>query len=161
MGLKLIYAGGSGPLAEDYPNPLYTIGETYEVLRSQPGYVVMTSNHQFNGLEWTTLGWAEHFRLPDGGAPPAAPEASPAKALTDERKGQHGDWLQQSLKAHHLKMEMHAQGEGWIKLQPHQREALDMIAVKISRILSGDPNHADHWDDIAGYAYLGKSGHDK
>lgn len=77
MGLKLIYAGGSGPLAADFPNPLYTIGETYEVLRSQPGYVVMTSNHQFNGLEWSTMSWVEHFRLLDGGAPPAAPGASP------------------------------------------------------------------------------------
>jgi hypothetical protein len=35
-----------------------------------------------------------------------------------------------------------------------QREALEAIAVKLSRILSGDPNHADHWDDIAGYATL-------
>lgn len=32
-----------------------------------------------------------------------------------------------------------------------------MILAKIARIVSGDPNHADHWDDIAGYALLGKS----
>jgi hypothetical protein len=35
-----------------------------------------------------------------------------------------------------------------------QREALEAIAVKIARILAGDPNHLDHWDDIAGYATL-------
>jgi hypothetical protein len=35
-----------------------------------------------------------------------------------------------------------------------QREAIDMIMVKLSRILCGDPNHKDHWDDIAGYAML-------
>ena len=29
-----------------------------------------------------------------------------------------------------------------------------MIACKIARILSGDPNWRDHWDDIAGYATL-------
>ena len=29
-----------------------------------------------------------------------------------------------------------------------------MIAVKISRILTGDPSHADNWHDIAGYATL-------
>jgi hypothetical protein len=31
---------------------------------------------------------------------------------------------------------------------------LEMIAHKIGRVLAGDPNHADHWDDIAGYARL-------
>jgi hypothetical protein len=35
-----------------------------------------------------------------------------------------------------------------------QDEALSMIVMKISRILTGDPNHADHWADIAGYATL-------
>ena len=29
-----------------------------------------------------------------------------------------------------------------------------MIAHKIGRILAGDPNHIDHWLDIAGYATL-------
>ena len=39
-------------------------------------------------------------------------------------------------------------------LSPSQREALDMIAHKIGRILNGDPNYADSWHDIAGYATL-------
>ena len=30
-------------------------------------------------------------------------------------------------------------------------EALDMIAVKLSRIVTGDPTYLDNWDDIAGY----------
>jgi hypothetical protein len=34
-----------------------------------------------------------------------------------------------------------------------QQEAVDMICLKLSRILS-NPNVADHWDDIAGYATL-------
>ncbi|WP_257617167.1 hypothetical protein [Campylobacter pinnipediorum] len=29
-----------------------------------------------------------------------------------------------------------------------------MIAHKIARILAGNPNYKDHWDDIAGYATL-------
>lgn len=33
-------------------------------------------------------------------------------------------------------------------------EALDMIAHKIGRIVNGDPNYADSWVDIAGYAQL-------
>jgi hypothetical protein len=43
---------------------------------------------------------------------------------------------------------------GWDRLSDSQCEALDMIAHKIGRILAGDPNHQDHWDDIAGYAKL-------
>jgi hypothetical protein len=34
--------------------------------------------------------------------------------------------------------------------------AICMILNKIARIICGDPNFADHWDDIAGYAMLGK-----
>ena len=39
-------------------------------------------------------------------------------------------------------------------LTPSHRESLDMIAHKIGRILNGDPNYADNWHDIAGYATL-------
>jgi hypothetical protein len=39
-------------------------------------------------------------------------------------------------------------------LAPDQQEALDMIAHKIGRILNGDPDWADSWHDIAGYAQL-------
>lgn len=35
-----------------------------------------------------------------------------------------------------------------------QKEALEMIFHKIGRILNGDPNYADSWVDIAGYAKL-------
>lgn len=35
-----------------------------------------------------------------------------------------------------------------------QQEALDMICHKIGRIVNGDPNYADSWVDIAGYAKL-------
>lgn len=37
-------------------------------------------------------------------------------------------------------------------------EALDMILHKIGRIVAGDPMHADHWHDIAGYALLAEEG---
>ena len=39
-------------------------------------------------------------------------------------------------------------------LKADQQEALDMIAHKIGRIINGDPDYADSWDDIAGYAKL-------
>ena len=40
------------------------------------------------------------------------------------------------------------------ELDDDQIEALDMIASKIARILSGDSDYADSWIDIAGYATL-------
>lgn len=39
-------------------------------------------------------------------------------------------------------------------LAPDQWEAMEMIFHKIARILNGDPNYADSWIDIAGYAQL-------
>lgn len=39
-------------------------------------------------------------------------------------------------------------------LSDSQQEALDMICHKIGRIINGDPNYADSWIDIAGYAKL-------
>jgi len=42
----------------------------------------------------------------------------------------------------------------WHSLSDDKREALEMIAHKIGRILNGDPNYADSWHDIAGYAKL-------
>ena len=42
----------------------------------------------------------------------------------------------------------------WEKLSPAQKQALEVIADKIARILSGDPNYADNWHDIQGYARL-------
>lgn len=39
-------------------------------------------------------------------------------------------------------------------LAADQTEALEMIAHKIGRIVNGDPDYADSWVDIAGYAKL-------
>ena len=42
----------------------------------------------------------------------------------------------------------------WSRLNASQKEALEMIAHKIGRILNGDHNYDDSWMDIAGYAQL-------
>lgn len=42
----------------------------------------------------------------------------------------------------------------WWQLADDQREALEMIAHKIGRILNGDPDYHDSWHDIVGYAKL-------
>ncbi len=71
----------------------------------------------------------------------------------ENRNGCHGDYPQQAATAEALKNVMKA-GKFWKMMTPVQRESLDIIAVKISRILTGNPNHADHWHDIQGYARL-------
>ena len=40
------------------------------------------------------------------------------------------------------------------RLADDQSEALDMIMTKIARVINGDANHVDTWNDIAGYATL-------
>jgi hypothetical protein len=42
----------------------------------------------------------------------------------------------------------------WALMDDYQREAMEMMASKLSRILYGDPNYDDSWVDLAGYATL-------
>ena len=42
----------------------------------------------------------------------------------------------------------------WKALADDQKEALEMAAHKIGRILNGDPNYIDSWTDIGGYIRL-------
>lgn len=58
--------------------------------------------------------------------------------------------ISQQLKGVLMKFE----AERGCDLDPDQREALGMICHKIARILNGDPDYADSWHDIAGYAQL-------
>ncbi len=74
------------------------------------------------------------------------------KTLTARDKT-HGNFRQQAMTAQYLKDFLHGI-DGWKHLTPDQRESLETILTKISRILHGDPNHADSWHDIAGYARL-------
>jgi Domain of unknown function (DUF6378) len=69
------------------------------------------------------------------------------------RQTTHGDFREnaQIMQATKDLWRMHP---GWEKLDPVKREALDMIALKVGRILSGNPEVRDHWHDIAGYAVL-------
>ena len=79
-------------------------------------------------------------------------------AILKERGSRYGKFTDHADLAQRLKYVMSThQKDGitvWPHLDPDQKEALDMIAHKIGRILNGDPNYADSWDDIAGYAKL-------
>jgi hypothetical protein len=66
----------------------------------------------------------------------------------------HGNYRDTANISQNMKSVM-STGRNWSVLRDTQREALELIAMKIARILSGDHNFRDHWDDIEGYAELG------
>jgi len=73
--------------------------------------------------------------------------------LLQEREKTHGSFQRNAEISIKLKLLFNDFGADRFKYV-HQ-EALGMIALKLSRILSGQANFKDHWDDIAGYAKLG------
>lgn len=70
-----------------------------------------------------------------------------------ERGARYGDFADHALIAQALQDAMRAP-PGWAKLPAMHKQALTVIADKIARVLSGDPNYADNWHDIQGYAKL-------
>jgi len=69
-----------------------------------------------------------------------------------QRGQRYGDFTGQSKITQDIKRAMR-QGN-WPDLSDPQRECLEMLAVKISRILNGDPDYHDNWHDIIGYTTL-------
>lgn len=69
--------------------------------------------------------------------------------ILNERNKTHGSFARNALVSQAIKS-LYADAD----LTNVQREALDMIALKISRIVSGKANVKDHWVDLAGYATL-------
>lgn len=72
--------------------------------------------------------------------------------LLQERQKTHGSFETNAEISQQFKAIFARYGAGG--LDPVYREALDMIALKLSRILSGQHAYRDHWDDVAGYAKL-------
>lgn len=70
-----------------------------------------------------------------------------------DRQSSHGDYHEQAELACALRDTM-ATGVCWRSLTKVEKDALLMIAVKVSRILTGNPHAVDHWHDIQGYAAL-------
>lgn len=73
--------------------------------------------------------------------------------LLVERKKTHGDFAANAAISQTIKIGLRCR-DGWEDLTAVQKESIEMICLKLSRIMSGQSNHKDHWDDIAGYAKL-------
>jgi len=109
-------------------------------------------------IKTTTLKVSSDFleSLSQGkGKPKPEPEVSGMDKVLDTRAEQYGSFMQSADTVIRIKGIMHnAVARNEVHLYPDQLQALDMIATKISRIVNGNPNHADSWTDIAGYATL-------
>ena len=73
----------------------------------------------------------------------------------NERGGRYGIFMHHAEVTQTLKTVIREQLKARDKtLANDQVEALEMICHKIGRIVNGDPDYADSWVDIAGYAKL-------
>jgi len=71
----------------------------------------------------------------------------------EERGRRYGEFQDHAAVAQRVKLAV-TDSPRWPDMTPDQREALEMICHKVARIINGDPDYADSWRDIAGYALL-------
>jgi len=69
-----------------------------------------------------------------------------------EREYRYGNFKSHARITQDIKFAMN--DGNWRDLSSDKKEALEMIAHKIGRILNGDPEYYDSWHDIEGYARL-------
>lgn len=86
-------------------------------------------------------------------APVSVPTLRGVQDTLAQREEEYGQFSSNSFVAQTVKMAFH-NARGWKDAPNDVKEALDMIASKISRILSATKEKADSWHDIAGYATL-------
>jgi len=75
------------------------------------------------------------------------------EATLKERESRYGDFAEHARITQSIKGAM-MDSHNWARLTDDKREALEMIAHKIGRILNGDPEYRDSWHDIIGYTKL-------
>lgn len=81
------------------------------------------------------------------------------ETLTEERSKTHGRFsdharITQKFKEIYFDEFQKRNARSQPPLTAQQIEALEMIAHKIGRIIAGNSDTQDHWDDIAGYAHI-------
>jgi len=70
-----------------------------------------------------------------------------------ERNRYSPAFIELARMSQNLKRTMRA-APNWPSLPADVKESLEMIQLKIARIVIGDPEYADNWHDIIGYAKL-------
>lgn len=108
----------------------------------------------------STLGYSKTPELPiTMEATPEEDEVFNHMSVTDtltERGKRYGKFKDHAKITQELKRAIFRHMDLVSKVEPDadQLEALEMICHKIGRIVNGDPDYADSWHDIAGYAQL-------
>lgn len=70
-----------------------------------------------------------------------------------ERGNRYGEFAEHARITQNIKKAMQ-DSPNWKSLPDDMKEALEMIAHKMGRILNGDPTYIDSWHDIIGYTKL-------
>ena len=73
--------------------------------------------------------------------------------VLEERGKRYGEFKEHARITQSIKRAME-NSPNWYKLPDYMKEALEMNAHKIGRILNGDPFYVDSWTDVVGYAKL-------
>lgn len=79
--------------------------------------------------------------------------ASDIDKTLKERGETYGVFKEHARISQNIKAAMR-DSRNWERLDPNMKEALEMNAHKVARILNGDPYHKDSWHDIIGYMKL-------
>jgi hypothetical protein len=69
------------------------------------------------------------------------------------REKTHGVYAEQAALAQLLKRLLRGT-RNWEKLDDCQAQSMEALCDKISRILNGNNNEIDHWQDVSGYSSL-------
>jgi len=126
-----------------------------------PDHPAHKTEHTEDSLSFTTMYDPKPWPFPEGidydwnrlAIDLNTPPPDSTLAVLDERAKNYGKFsgigqLTQTFK------EIMRQAPSWETMQPDQKESLEMIVHKLARILNGNPDYADSWVDIAGYARL-------
>jgi len=94
-----------------------------------------------------------HKEISEDDEPTEVQDVNTIDSILEERGSRYGIFKDHAAVTQRIKREIN-NALGDRALAYDQFEALDMIAHKIGRIVNGDPDYIDSWDDIAGYAKL-------
>jgi len=86
---------------------------------------------------------------------PKVEEPKDVDAILDERAREYGKFIEGAEIMQMTKRLIHNYiDQRGTAMAFDQLEAIDMIIHKLGRMINGNPDKADHWLDIAGYAKL-------
>ena len=86
-------------------------------------------------------------------APLVVPTVPTTQEILDARGKEYGSFAEHARITQNIK-DAYKDSPNWDKLPPAMKESLEMNAHKVSRILNGNMNNKDSWQDIEGYTKL-------